>query len=43
MARNALLGEKPEKLSFIQEKEITPLIRKLNDFTEKVREDIKKN
>jgi hypothetical protein len=40
--RNTLLGKKPEELLHLQGKEITPVIRKLNAFTEKVREDIEK-
>jgi hypothetical protein len=38
--RNTLLGKKPKELLSLQEKEITPIIRKLNAFTKKVREDI---
>jgi hypothetical protein len=38
--RNTLLGEKPKELLSLQEKEITPIVRKLNTFTKKVREDI---
>jgi hypothetical protein len=37
-----LLGKKPEEIFHLQGKEITPIIRKLNAFTEKVREDIEK-
>jgi hypothetical protein len=37
-----VLGKKPEELLNLQGKEITPIIRKLNAFTEKVREDIEK-
>jgi hypothetical protein len=37
-----LLGKKPEELLNLERKEITPIIRKLNAFTEKVREDIEK-
>jgi hypothetical protein len=40
--RNTLLGKKPEEFLHLQGKEITPVIRKLNAFTEKVREDIEK-
>ena len=35
-----MLGEKPKELLSLQEKEITPIVRKLNTFTKKVREDI---
>ncbi|HVO67644.1 MAG TPA: hypothetical protein VMT12_14305 [Syntrophales bacterium] len=35
-------GKKPEELRYLQGKEITPVIKKLNDFTEKVREDIER-
>ena len=34
--------KKPEEPLHIQGKEITPICRKLNAFTEKVREDIEK-
>jgi hypothetical protein len=37
-----VLGKKTEELLNLQGKEISPVIRKLNVFTEKVREDIKK-
>jgi hypothetical protein len=37
------MGNKPEELFNLQGKEITPLIRKLNTFTKRVREDIEKN
>jgi hypothetical protein len=37
-----VLRKKPEELLYLQGKEITPVIRKLNAFTEKVREDIEK-
>ncbi len=37
-----MLGKNPEELLHLQGKEITPVIRKLNAFTEKVREDIEK-
>ncbi len=37
-----MLWKKPEELLHLQGKEITPVIRKLNAFTEKVREDIEK-
>jgi hypothetical protein len=40
--RNTLLDKKPEELLHLQGKDITPVIRKLNAFTEKVREDIEK-
>jgi len=40
--RNTLLGKKPEEHLNLERKEITPIIRKLNAFTEKVREDIEK-
>ena len=39
---NAVLGKKPEELLNLQGKEITPIIRKLDTFTERVREDINK-
>ena len=35
-------AKKPEELLGLQGKEITPIVRKLNVFTEKVREDIEK-
>jgi len=37
-----MLRKKPEELMNLQGKEITPIIRKLNAFTDKVREDIEK-
>ena len=37
-----MLEKKPEELLHLQGKEITPVTRKLNAFTEKVREDIEK-
>ena len=37
-----MLGRKPEELLSLQEEEITPIVRKLNTFTKKVREDIGK-
>jgi hypothetical protein len=37
-----MLGKKPGELLNLQGKEITPIIRKLNAFSEKVREDIEK-
>ena len=37
-----MMGKKPEELLNLQGKEITPIVRKLNVFTEKVREDIEK-
>jgi hypothetical protein len=37
-----MLGKKPEELLDHQGKEITPIMRKLNAFTEKVQEDIEK-
>jgi len=37
-----VLRKKTEELLNLQEKETTPLIRKLDAFTEKVREDIEK-
>lgn len=37
-----MLGKKPEEAMHLQGREITPVIRKLNAFTEKVREDIEK-
>ena len=36
-------GKRREEPLSLQGKEITPLIRKLNAFTEKVQEDIEKN
>jgi hypothetical protein len=39
---NTMLGKKPEELLNLQGKEISPVIRKLDDFTERVREDINK-
>ena len=39
---NTLLDKKPEEILHLQGKDITPVIRKLNAFTEKVREDIEK-
>ena len=35
-----MLGKKPEKLLHLRGEEIKPIIRKLDVFTEKVREDI---
>jgi len=35
-----VLGKKPEKLLHLRGEEIKPIIRKLDVFTEKVREDI---
>jgi len=35
-------GKKPEELLSLQGKEITPITRKLNTFTERIREDIAK-
>jgi hypothetical protein len=35
-----MLGKKPEELLNLQGKEISPVIRKLDTFTERVREDI---
>jgi hypothetical protein len=40
--RNTVRGEKPEELLNLQEKDIVPIVRKLNTFTKKVREDIEK-
>jgi len=40
--KDTLPEKKPEELLHLQGKEITPVIRKLNAFTEKVREDIEK-
>ena len=37
-----MLGKKPEKLLSLQEKEIMRIVRKLNTFNKKVREDIEK-
>jgi hypothetical protein len=37
-----MLGKKPEELLNLQGKETTPLIRKLNAFTERVQDDIEK-
>jgi hypothetical protein len=37
-----VLGKKPEELLSLPGTEITPLVKKLNAFTEKVREDIAK-
>ena len=37
-----MLGKKPGELLDLQGIEITPIIRKLNAFSEKVREDIEK-
>jgi len=37
-----VLGKKPEKLLSLQEKEIMRIVRKLNTFNKKVREDIEK-
>jgi hypothetical protein len=37
-----MLGKKPEELLHHQGKKITPIMRKLNAFTEKVQEDIEK-
>lgn len=37
-----MLGKKPEELLDLQNKEIIPLIRKLNAFIDNVRQDIKK-
>jgi hypothetical protein len=37
-----VLWKKPEELLHLQGEEITPIVRKLNAFTEKVREDIEK-
>lgn len=37
-----MLGKKHEELFNLQGKETTPLIRKLNAFTERVRDDIEK-
>ncbi|MGA2332006.1 MAG: hypothetical protein ABSG75_09620 [Syntrophales bacterium] len=37
-----MLGEKPGELLNLQGKEIRPVIRKLNAFNERVREDIEK-
>ena len=35
-----MLGKKPEELLSLQEEEISPIVRKLNTLTKKVREDI---
>jgi hypothetical protein len=40
--RKTVLGKKPEDLLHLPGKELTPIGRKLNAFTEKVREDIAK-
>jgi len=37
-----VLGKKPEELLHLRGTEITPIVRKLNAYTEKVREDIEK-
>ena len=37
-----MLGKEPEELLSLQEKEIIPIVRKLNAFTKKVREDIER-
>lgn len=37
-----MVGKKPEGLPDLQVKEISPVIRKLDIFTERVREDINK-
>jgi hypothetical protein len=37
-----VLWKKPEEFLYLQGKEITPIVRKLNAFTEKVQEDIYK-
>lgn len=37
-----MLGKKPEELLHLRGTEITPIVRKLNAYTEKVREDIEK-
>jgi hypothetical protein len=37
-----VLGKKPEELLHLRGTEITPIVRKLNAFTEKVQEDIDK-
>jgi hypothetical protein len=37
---NTVLGKRPEELSNLQGKEIIPIIRKLDTFTERVCEDI---
>jgi hypothetical protein len=39
---NTLLGGKTEELLSIQEKEMTPIVKKLDAFTERVRKDIEK-
>jgi hypothetical protein len=40
ITRNAVLGKKTEELLSCQKKEIMPIVRKLNTYTKKVREDI---
>ena len=37
-----MLGKKPEEFFNLERKDMTPLIRKLKAFTEKVEEDIEK-
>ena len=37
-----MLGKRPDDLLSLEEKETTPLTRKLDAFTEKIEEDIKK-
>ena len=37
-----MLGKKPEEFLNLERKDMTPLIRKLKAFTEKVEEDIEK-
>ncbi|MGO9139680.1 MAG: hypothetical protein ACLP9S_15560 [Syntrophales bacterium] len=37
-----MLGKKPEELLYLRGTEITPIVRKLNAFTEKVQEDIER-
>ena len=37
-----MLGKNPEELLSLRGIEITPLVKKLNAFTEKVRDDIEK-
>jgi hypothetical protein len=39
---NIVLGKKPEELLNLHRREITPLNRKLNAFTEKVRQDMER-
>jgi hypothetical protein len=39
---NTVLGKNPEELLNLRGKEISPIIRKLNTFTERVHEDINK-